>query len=129
MRREEHTPAEILPGDLPGIWRQRAEFLKEYGSDPSSGRLWALAATELDAALKVLGETTLTLKEAAALCGYSTDHLGTLVRNGTIRNFGHKGSPRIRRSDLPTKSTTSPGRPQRRKVAAGDVDIGRITTK
>ena len=47
--REEYNPAESPPGDLPGIWRERAEFLKEYG-DPSTGRLRQLAATELDAA-------------------------------------------------------------------------------
>ncbi len=69
------------PGDLPSIWRQRAQFLKEYG-DPNSGRLWALAATELDQSLRVLGEDTLTLGEAAALSGYSADHIGSLVRHG-----------------------------------------------
>ena len=121
------TPADSTPGDLPGVWRQRAAFLKEYG-DPSSGRLWALAATELDQALRVLGEEVLTLPEAAAVCGYSSDHLGTLVRKGKIANYGRKGSPRIRRSDLPTKQSTAPGRPQR-KAADGEIDISDISSR
>ena len=116
------------PGDLPGIWRQRAQLLKEYG-DPNSGRLWALAATELDQALRVLGAETLTLGEAAALSGYSVDHIGSLVRHGKLPNVGRKYAPRIRRADLPTKSTTSPGRPQRRKAADWDIDITDIKKK
>ena len=51
------APTDSSPGDLPGIWRQRAEFLSTFG-DPNSGRLWAFAATELDQALRVLGEDT-----------------------------------------------------------------------
>ena len=125
---EEYIPTEISPGDLPGRWRQRAEFLKEYG-DPNAGRLWALAATELDRALKVLGEDALTLVEAAALCGYSADHLGNLVRNGKIPNVGRKHAPRVRRADLPIKSTTAPGRPRRRRAVDGDVDVRSIVNK
>ena len=120
--REESTKSPPPPGDLPGIWRQRAQFLEGYG-DPNSGRLWGLAATELDQALRVLGAELLTLPQAAALCGYSADHLGSLVRKGKIPNLGCKGSPRIRRSDLPTKKTTAPGRPRK---APGDVDISFI---
>ena len=119
------TPSNSSPGDLPGVWRQRAAFLKEYG-DPGSGRLWELAATELDQAFRVLGSELLTLPQAAALCGYSADHLGSLVRSGKLPNYGRKGSPRIRRSDLPTKKTTAPGRP--RSKASGDVDIRSIIT-
>ena len=125
--REEYNPAENTPGDLPDIWRQRAEFLKEYG-DPSTGRLWQLAAVELDRALRVLGEETLTLVEAAALCGYSSDHLGSLVCKGKLPNYGRKNAPRILRSDLPAKTSASPGRPQRN--AAGDiVDVRSIINK
>ena len=72
MGRHDHTPS---PGDSPTTWRQRAEFLSDYG-DPNTARLWQLAATELEQALRALGAETLTLVEAAAVCGYSADHLG-----------------------------------------------------
>lgn len=122
---QEHIPTEISPGDLPGHWRERAAFLADYG-DPNSGRLWERAATELERALKVLGEDALTLTEAAALCDYSADYLGTLVRNGKIPNIGRQNAPRIRRSDLPIKSTTAPGRPRQRRAVDGDIDVRSI---
>ena len=118
----EESTESLPPGDLPTLWRARAQFLSDFG-DPNSGRLWGLAATELDQALRVLGAELLTLPQAAALCGYSADHLGSLVRKGKIPNLGCKGSPRIRPSDLPTKKTTAPGRPRK---APGDVDISFI---
>lgn len=119
-----YNPTESPPGDLPGIWRERAEGLRRY-SVPAANA-YEDAAAELEQALQALDAETLTLVEAAALCGYSTDHLGSLVRNGKLRNYGRKGSPRIRRSDLPVKSTTSPGRPQRRKADGDDIDIRSI---
>src|SRR6059036_510536 len=98
------------PGDLPTTWRERAAYLDQFG-DPTSARHWKLAAVELEAALKAVGDETLTLVEAAALSGYSADHLGHLVRHGQLRNVGRKNAPRIRRADLPLKSPTKPGRP------------------
>ncbi len=100
------------PGDLPTTWRERAAFLQQFG-DPTSARLWQLAAVELEATLKAVGDETLTLVEAAALSGYSADHLGHLVRHDKLRNVGRKNAPRIRRADLPIKSPTRPGRPPR----------------
>ncbi len=88
MGRHDYTPT-LSPGDLPAQWRERAQFLSAYG-DSSSARLWQLAATELDQALRALGAETLTLVEAAAMCGYSADHLGSLVRKGKLSNYGRK---------------------------------------
>ena len=114
---------ESPPGDLPCIWQQRAEFLKEYG-DASSARLWALAATELEQALRVPGAETLSLVQAARESGYSQDYLGDLVRKGQIPNAGRRNAPRIRRTDLPSKASTAPGRPVGK--AEGSVDIRSI---
>ena len=50
-------------------------------------------------------EQEYTLTDAAALCGYSADHLGKLVRDGMLRNYGRSGSPRVRRGDLPKRLT------------------------
>jgi hypothetical protein len=108
------------PASLLSKWRERAANLQQFG-DPNSARLWQLAAVELEQALKALGEETLTLTEAAALSGYSADHLGWLVKHGKLRNYGRKNAPRIRRADLPIKSPAKPGRPpqQQRAAASG----------
>lgn len=122
----QESPTKSVPGDLAGQWRQRAAFLTDYG-DPNSARLWQTAAAELDDALKVHAEATLTLVEAAELCGYTADYLGSLVRKGTIPNAGRSDAPRIRRGDLPTKASSSPRRPAtgRRK---GENDITSIVS-
>ena len=107
---------------LPTAWRDRAEGLRRY-SVPASNA-YEDAATELDQALRALGEASLSLVQAAQESGYSADHLGSLVRNGKIPNAGRRNAPRIRRSDLPIKASTAPGRPQRK--VDGDVDIRSI---
>jgi hypothetical protein len=44
------------------------------------------------------------LTEAARASGYSREHLGRLLKEGRIPNAGQPGAPKIRRSNLPTKS-------------------------
>lgn len=117
----------LSPADLPALWRERAQFLSDFG-DHSTARLWQFAAAELEQALRVLGEHTLTLVEAAQLSGYTTDHLGSLVRKGRLPNYGRRNAPRVRRCDLPTKKPTKPGRPPSRK-AADDDDIANIVKR
>jgi hypothetical protein len=111
-----------IPGDLPSLWRARAAFLEQYG-DPASARLWRLAAAELEQAVQRLGEETLTLVQAAAVSGYTADHLGQLIRRGTIPNAGRQHAPRIRRGDLPMKSPDRPGRPP----SVQSADVGKVT--
>jgi hypothetical protein len=101
-----------IPGDLPAIWRERAETLRTYG-DPNSARLWEIAAVELERAMEVFGQETLSLTDAARESGFTADHLGALVKRGKIPNAGRTGAPRIRRHDLPQKRSGGPGRPTR----------------
>jgi hypothetical protein len=61
------------------------------------------AAAELEAATAEWGLAPLTLREAASESGYSEDHLGRLLREGTIPNAGARYSPLIRRGDVPRK--------------------------
>jgi hypothetical protein len=49
------------------------------------------------------GSDQLTLTAASSLSGYTTDHLSRLIRQGSLPNAGKKGSPRIRRADLPIR--------------------------
>lgn len=103
---------DTIPGDLPAVWRERAETLRTYG-DPNSARLWDIAAVELERAMELFGQETLSLTEAARECGFTADHLGALVKRGKIPNAGRTGAPRIRRHDLPQKRSGGPGRPPR----------------
>ena len=49
----------------------------------------------------------LTLSEAADETGYSYSAIQKMVRAGELENLGGKGSPRVRRGDLPKKPTSS----------------------
>jgi hypothetical protein len=99
-----------------------AHFLRDYG-DTNVARQWELAARELDAALEAHGDDTLSLKEASRASGYTADHLGLLVKRGTIPNAGRIGAPRIRRADLPIKEAEGPGRPRRKHLAPGAASL------
>ena len=99
---------------LPQTWRERAAYLEQFG-DPTSARLWKLAAMELERSLQSVADETLSLAEAAQLSGYTLDHLGDLIRQGKLPNAGRPGAPRIRRADLPTKNPQGRGRPPRRR--------------
>lgn len=92
--------------ELPTAWRLRAEELKPYA--PGAARAFQTAAAELE---RCMGENTsepLTLSQAAAESGYSTDHLARLVRQGKLRNAGRQNAPLIRRGDLPRKPPSLP---------------------
>lgn len=113
-------------GDLPAVWRDRAETLRTYG-DPNSARLWDIAATELEQSMKLLAGETLSLRDAARESGFTADHLGALVKDGKIPNAGRKGAPRIRRQDLPPhKQAGGRGRPSRLKSVPSRNDIHAI---
>jgi len=71
------------------------------GSSVPVPRDWLLAKLRDDAA--PTEAHTLTLRDAARESGYTADHLGRLVRNGTLPNVGRKHSPRVRACDLPRK--------------------------
>lgn len=93
------------PTALQGLvdrWRAEAAVFRTYGED----RL-ALAcerhAGEVEDALQAARVEAVTLEEAADIGGYSYSHLQHLVAEGQLENMGEKGSPRIRRCDVPRK--------------------------
>lgn len=90
------------PRSLPTRWQTKAKELRQLGAEPTAKVLERCAA-DLEEAYRDWNLQPLTLQEAAKESGYSTDHLGRLVRDGTIPNAGEKHSPRIRRGDLPRK--------------------------
>ncbi len=88
---------------LPDNWRRHAKALRRYGGETPATALESCAA-ELEATLVERDETTFSLVEAAHESGYSSDHLGRLVRDGKIPNSGRPGAPKIARSHLPRKA-------------------------
>jgi hypothetical protein len=92
-----------LPEHLPAAWRARAAELRSWSAE-APARVLERVANELEQALRNRGDDVLTLGEAAKVSGYSTDHLGRRVREGSLQNVGRKNAPRVRRKDLPLKA-------------------------
>ena len=88
--------------ELATRWTDEAASLAKWGDDRGSALL-RQCATELDVAARAHDAEELTIPASAEASGYSRDHLRALVSTGEIANAGKKGSPRIRRSDLPMK--------------------------
>ena len=89
-------------------WTAEAASLERWG-DERGAAILRLCADELTAAKRAQDDEELTITQAAAASGYSADHLRSLVATGEIQNAGRKGSPRIRRKDLPRKPTATGG--------------------
>jgi hypothetical protein len=97
----------IVPlADLPDSFREKAAFLRENASADQAATAWERAADEVEASLHDHGSEALPLQEAARESGYTPDHLGRLIREGTLSNAGRPNAPRIRRSDLPRKTVS-----------------------
>ena len=93
---------------LAARWVDEAQTARtRYGDDRVAGVIEMLAS-ELRQALDSERESLLTLREAAAVSGYSADHLGRMVRRGRLLNRGRKHSPRVRQGDLPVKPPCAP---------------------
>jgi hypothetical protein len=87
-------------------WRARRDEFQRLGALVRGDALCDQVLNDLAAVHVHHGDPLLTLTEAADRSGYSIDHLGRLIRDGTIPNAGRPGAPRIRRGDLPQKPGT-----------------------
>lgn len=92
----------LTPTDLAAQWRADAATLRRRGA-PALAEALESCADDLDRVVAHQGSELLTIPEAALVSGYSTDHLGRLLREGKITNHGRPHAPRIRRAELPTK--------------------------
>lgn len=104
--------------ELADRWSVEASLLRGYGAAEAAAAA-ELHAAQLREAVSEVGREALSLAEAALGSGYSVEHLRHLVADGTIPNAGRKGSPRIRRSDLPVKPGYEPAALARVGAAIG----------
>ena len=105
------------PCDLPTRWRALAADLRRFGGDHHAVALES-AAEELTTALRQYELEALTLDAAAHESGFSYSAINRQVRSGKIPNAGSKGSPRVRRCDLPRC-----GGRQRPRLVEGSPDL------
>lgn len=92
----------LSPNELVAAWRTRAQQLEKYA--PAAARAFADCADELEAALTTTdGSPLVGLNDASRISGYSADHLGRLVRQKKLANYGTPRRPRVRVADLPRK--------------------------
>jgi hypothetical protein len=92
----------VTIAELPALWRADAATLRKYGAT-SQGQLLDDCAAEVEASLRQQELELLTLERAERESGYSYSALQKMVANGRLANMGEKGSPLIRRCDLPKK--------------------------
>jgi hypothetical protein len=88
--------------DLSARWIARADELAPYA--PAAAEAFRRAAVELEAAQRAADDEVLSLADAAAVSGYSSETLRHMVSRGRIPNAGRRGAPRIRRADLPRQA-------------------------
>ncbi len=86
--------------ELRSKWNARRELLSILEANVSAEKTIAEFISDLDEFHNAAHTTTLSLKEAAELTGYSTRHLGRLIQQGKIPNLGRRNAPRVRLSDL-----------------------------
>jgi multidrug efflux pump subunit AcrA (membrane-fusion protein) len=107
-----HRPAPL--DELRARWRARREEFARFHATIEGATLCDELLAEFDSALQALDDEVLTLRDAAAVSGYTADHLARLIRQGRLPNAGRRRAPLVRRRDIPIKAT----RPSRRTDAA-----------
>ena len=100
-------------------WRTEAETLRKRGATAQAVVLES-CADEMERALRERDNELLNLMEAAQLSGYSSEHLGRMVRDGKIPNAGRPGAPRIRLGDIPRKARQLPDSTHAMQIADGN---------
>lgn len=119
MRCDEPARTPLSYGSrLAGRWRQSAACLSDYGATEQAQSLLK-CASELEATEREHALEALTIESAAAESGLSYSSLQKKLASGELENVGVKGSPRVRRGDLPNKGA------QRRSVSIADVVLAR----
>ena len=99
-------------------WRDHTTLLRQYRNHQQAEWLDDRAA-ELEAALRAQDDDLVTLKEAARLSGYGTDHLRRLHREGKLTATRAGRRLLFRTGNLPKKPTSVVDGPPRRTYDHG----------
>lgn len=104
-------------------WSGEAETLRRLGAQVDGAKLIEAILTDIQAAGRAEAAEALTLAAAARESGYSAEHLGKLLRTGTLPNSGRKNAPRILRRHLPYKPSLrgAAGTPQLAGATPGQI--------
>lgn len=86
-------------------WEQRRKEWSLFKTTVDGATIADQVLSDLESLLGAGADELLTLAQAAEISGYSAEHLSRLIRSGTIPNAGRKGSPRLRRKDIPLRPT------------------------
>lgn len=103
---------------LAAEWREQAAILRRRGAEGNAEALESCAA-DLEVRLRAWQLEALTLEQAVHESGLSYSALQKQLARGEVENAGTKGSPRIRRCDLPRKA----GRSGINAVSLGGPDL------
>jgi hypothetical protein len=105
-------------------WRSDADVLEEHGAiDRASGL--RKAAKDVESALEETELESLTIEQAVEEGGYTYSAIEKGLRNGELPNVGKRGSPRIRRGDIPRKG----GRMSHAHGIADEIIASRVGTR
>jgi len=112
-------------------WSGEAETLRRLGAHVDGAKLIEAILADFQAVRRAESSEALTLDEAARESGYTPDHLGKLLRLGTIPNAGRKSAPRILRRHLPYKPSAlraEAGSPQLAGATPGQIARAVVTS-
>jgi len=95
-------------------WRGEADAMRRRGVMVVGAQLCDEFVRDAEALFAAEEDALLTLEEAAAASGYSTEHIARLIRQGKLPNAGRWHAPRLRARDLPRKPAVAlePAGPQ-----------------
>lgn len=88
--------------DLIARWTQRQQEWSKLDVSVKGAALAEEVLADLEAVANATDDE-LNLSDAANISGYTADHLSRLIRENKLNNYGRKGAPRVRRSELPMR--------------------------
>jgi hypothetical protein len=94
----------MTPQEFRAKWAAEAELLRRRGAVVNGAAVLDEVLADFASVTRGEADDLLNLQQASQESGYSADHLGRLVRAGTIPNAGRPNAPKIRRRDLPRKA-------------------------
>jgi hypothetical protein len=89
--------------ELADKWATEAKTLRERYYDDKGAKMCEDKRAELLQTISNALSATLNLTQAGKESGYHPGHLGRLVKEGKLKNYGSPLRPKVRRGDLPRK--------------------------